>query len=66
MADPKKHDPTRSVPETGEHHQSGQEPEERPPFVPPDPSGRAKRGSEFRDADLHDAPVDDLDDHIPD
>jgi hypothetical protein len=37
-----------------------------PAPLPPNTSGRAKRGSDFRDADLLDAPVEDPEDQIPD
>lgn len=39
--------------------------DKRPPSTP-DTLGRLKRGSDFRDADLFDAPVEDPDDLIPD
>jgi hypothetical protein len=55
MADPKKTDP-KSKP---------QAPKQPHPSVPQIP-GRLKRGSDFRDQDLHDAPVEDPDDTIPD
>jgi hypothetical protein len=55
MPDPKKTDP-KSKP---------QAPKEPHSVVPPIP-GRLKRGSDFHDQDLHDAPVEDPDDTISD
>jgi hypothetical protein len=42
-----------------------QRPNQPYPPVPQTP-GRAKRGSDFRDQDLHEPPVEDPDDAIPD
>ena len=56
MPEPKKTDP-KSNPRT---------PKQPPhPAVPPTP-GRAKRGSDFRDHDVYDAPVEDPDDTVTD
>ena len=54
MPDPKKTDP-----------KSKPQPQKQPPrpSVPPTP-GRDKRGSDFRDHDQYDAPVEDPDDTI--
>ncbi len=58
MMEREQHDP--SWPENEEYQG-----DKRRPFTP-DTSGRAKRGSDFRDADLHEPPVEDPDDQIPD
>lgn len=55
MPDPQKSDP-KSKP------QSPKQPAPRP-ALPPTP-GRAKRGSDFRDHDQYDAPVEDPDDPV--
>jgi len=55
MPEPKKTSPTPKP----------QRPNQPNPSVPQTP-GRAKRGSDFRDQDLHEPPVEDPDDAIPD
>jgi hypothetical protein len=56
MPEPKKTSPTPKP----------QRPNQPPhPSVPQSP-GRLRRGSDFREEDLHDAPVEDPDDAIPD
>jgi hypothetical protein len=61
MSERQKQDPRKATPEKAEQ-KSGKE------SIPltPNTSGRAKRGSDFRDADLLDAPVEDPEDQIPD
>jgi hypothetical protein len=67
MTDHENQDSTPATPQSGAQQggKKGVPKDQRRPFTP-DPSGRAKRGSEFRDADLFDAPVEDPDDIIPD
>ena len=55
MPEPKKTSPTPKP----------QRPNQPNPSVPQTP-GRAKRGSDFRDQDLHEPPVEDPDDAVPD
>lgn len=59
MPEPKKTDP-KSNP------QSPKRPQPSVPNAPPPPPGRAKRGSDFRDHDVYDAPVEDPDDPVAD
>jgi hypothetical protein len=63
MSKPEKKDPKDATPH--ESGYGGKKGEPRNPFAPPTP-GQAKRGSELRDADLNDATVEDLDEHLPD
>jgi hypothetical protein len=54
MPEPKKTSPTSKP----------QRPNQPQPSVPQTP-GRARRGSDFRDQDLHEPPVEDPDDAVP-